>query len=404
MRFLRFAYTLLIFILLSEPAYSSVLDTKISISIHQEPLSAVLKQIEQRVGISFAYTNHVIKPGRLVTAQFKTISLGDLLKILLYDDGARFTAVESQIIIFAPRGSLTASPLLVEVRDTVRISIADTVSIYDTVSLTVADTTHIYDTVLVNVPRRLDLRRKKDNFAGLAAGLSYGTFALEPLTNQYLQLGQGQMQQYSAGIQLGQRAKYWEINTGAGIGISQSALPNTAYQYTPRTITDSVAYIQTRIDSSYITLPGIDTSWFTFETKTLAYRTHSRQQTDTAVTHGTKALSSLYLQIPVYVGFRTDITRKLAVNAGLQLMSNILLSSARDQMIGNDGFSIRLHPHPAYISGTVAAGMGYMLSKTIGMQLGATIGTWITPPVATDSISVQRSMQYGLKFSLNKYF
>lgn len=404
MRIPRLAFTVLLFILMSVPAYANVLDTKINVNIKHESLSKVLRQIEQRTGIVFAYTTHAIRQDRLVTVQFSGIALGDLLKILLYDDAARFTAIDTQIIIFSQQNASAAKQLIAPVRDTVRISIADTVNIYDTVSFTVADTMRVYDTVLVKVPRRRDLRRKKDNFVALQCGYSSGSMGYSVEENPFLQMKSGQQKDFSAGIQLGQRAKFWEINTGAGISISRQQVPYTTISYHTQTITDSVAYLVKTVDSSYIALPGVDTSWFTFETSSLAYRYSTHQRTDsTAQSHEMNA-HQMYLQIPIYVGFHTNFDKKMTARAGLGLVSNILLSSAREYSLGSEDRLATARTLPAYVSGYLLAGIGYAPAKSVELYLSAHTSAWITPPSSLLGISSRRTLRYGLQAGVRKYF
>ncbi len=397
--------TIIVILTQVSSAYSSVLQTKLSINTRQEPLHKVLKQIETRTGITFAYTTNAIKQNRPITLKRTDLYLEDLLKILLYEDGARFMLIDMQIIIYQPGTKPNlATENFEPVRDTVRIEITNTVNVYDTVSFTVSDTMKVYDTVIVKQPRKRDFRRKKDNFVAIQAGGVFGKMDFSPIESPYLRIDRCQQQQYSATLLLGQRAKFWEISTGAGIAVARQQIPYVTTAFETRTLTDSTAYIQKSVDSMYITIPGVDTSWFTIEKNTLAYRISTSQRTDTITNSRQLSAKQLYLQIPVYVAFRTDLSRKTSFRAGIGLVSHILLSPASAQVFDGTDVSASYRPQPAFISGGVYAGFGCLCSKSIELFLSAKTETWLTPPTLQDEITAKRTLLYGVNLGVRKYF
>jgi hypothetical protein len=90
--------------------HANILNTKVSLHVTNTPLHEVLVTLEKQTNISFAYTTNAIKQNRPITLQVLNFPLEHVLKILLFDDGARYTAIDRQIIIFQPNTTIQSEP------------------------------------------------------------------------------------------------------------------------------------------------------------------------------------------------------------------------------------------------------------------------------------------------------
>lgn len=389
-------------------AQANVLDRRISVQISNISLVAALDRLEPMAGISFAYTAKSINKNRRVNITAVNLPFSDVLKLLLYEDGARFTAVGSQIIIYQADSQYSYDSDI-PVRDTIWTQVINTVNVADTQRVVIADTLRYYDTIEVRtvIKKKESLTRKK-KAALLQADLimGYANIPLHSRAEDAFSFGNCQRIMSGAVLTSGLNTEHWELRTGAGIMLARQSLRASSQSITPWETTDSALQYRLVYDSSYLAIPGVDTVWVVDKVLDQYYTYTHKQGADT-IRRATDARQQLkYLRIPVIVSYKYPLGRTFSFIAHLSFATDILLgSNATVPIISTAGSTLaELSSAPVCVSAGLSAGIDFQISRT----WFAGIAPWYEMsmlPLFT-SAQYQRAPvhNFGLALSLKKYF
>lgn len=383
-------------------AQTNVLKKEITIQTQDAKLGDVLKKIESIAGVTFAYEATTISRSRRTTISATKMPLENVLKIILYEDGAKFTAVGNQIIIF--QANYTQNPLnLIPVRDTIRT----TEIVYDTNKVYAYDTIPVYDTIVV---KRLQKAIKKPkptpNFFQIDYEFGYSPFELAMNKNSFIASKKGTQFCNSVNLTIGKSTNNWEIQTGIGGTLIQQTIPFSTYSYNETITLDTVFYTVTVSDSSYITIPGVDTIWLvdTHDVQKFAVNRTVTKETDKQDFFNKNSL--YYIRIPIQFSYRKRINQDMHFISSLGTVSNILVSKNYNSITYiHDTEEIKyIKPTPMYLQTFIAMGFDFELQNNCTIQVLPNASFCLSPQAITMESKLANNIQFGIKVGLKKYF
>lgn len=329
----RVFYTLLLcFLVVICSAQTNVLDKSLSISLSKTPLKEALRIIEKQADCTFAYKASTLNKDRLVSVDQVDISLSDVLKILLFDDGVQFSAIGFQVIIYEPEHSNEKQTVHKEpVRDTIWTQVTNTVYVTDTNYVLVMDTVRVMDTTVVKriVKEKVTYsKREKENLISVEYGGSYRQLSMDVSAPVNVEWERSWQAEQSLTVQYGKVSDHWELC--AGIGLAQvnrsfSYSDSWTYNWVEH---DSTLHADLMVDSAYIAIPGVDTTWMTEPRVNKYYTYSSEEKYETRTEHFSYNQKLLYWHIPVSISYRKKLNRKTSFLCRFKCVTSILMSSA----------------------------------------------------------------------------
>lgn len=306
--YVRFVLLILMFLMAGYlNAQPSLLNRKVSLSVINQPISAVLQQISKQADIRFSYNPELLSPTQRVTFNVTGKPVLEVLKMIFNDPSTQFKEIGNQLVIFenadweknsltlaekplvndkvSPKPANKLEPLLknpdtvyLSKTDTILIIKTDTLTIFKTETIIQHDTTFKTDTIYLyktqkpgkgispNFDRNSMKNRKFRENNGWYAGLNYEhLFGNTTLTSTESNSSELliKMQQSVSGSYLNYSVEamfgYDYHRFGLRSGISYTRL-GESFEYS---FTRQVGgYYKTDTVESYYTVNSADTSWY----------------------------------------------------------------------------------------------------------------------------------------------
>lgn len=392
--------------------FGSELHKKITLNIEQMPLGDVLKKIEHKSDITFTYSSAVIEKNRPVTASFSQVSIEDILKILLYDDGSKYTVIGNQVILFKEESQKKQliQDALPPVRDTIWTNVVNTVFVNDTNYFDVFDTITVYDTVEVRVVSKVKTKlthRKKNDVISMFYSPQYNSLRFDIPDNKYFKITSAYQVSHQLDFLYGKTSKYVEIASGLGICLVNQNIEIKHDVYNSYYDPKSSMFINSWSDSSAIVIPNMDSVWIV------------EQYSDTiqlfdsifVETRKDKSLKNtnnlLYLTLPIHFAFKLSLDRKTMVFASADIYTRFLLNSSY-KALQYDNPDCRylqsLKPEKVYVSGNISVGLEYEFQKNISVCIAPNVGFRFSQMLTDNGFVPRNNMQVGLSLGIKGYF
>jgi len=339
---------------------ANVLKKRISITVAKTPLHEVLKLLEQESQSYFVYKASVINKNRLITISFEDILLEDLLKILLYEDGAKFSVVNNYVVIYK------ANAIPPKAEDTIMYSpIRDTIweyiTVTDTAIVEIADTLCVYDTIPVE--RNVAMEHVgEDKFIDMITLTSSATFFSDfskAIMQKYISADNANSIKGSAFLLLSKDSKYFTRQVGLGFSNESVRIPYTTYEYSEKTLYDTI-YDQTKNADSILIYESEDNfQW-------LVLNNEKQFSVDSNIVDVVKSkdhlhkISAHYIDIPIQLLYKKNISCNFNLIAFANWHFQMLLNSKNSKVIYyNENAEKYLYFEPSRIKTYGALGVGF---------------------------------------------
>ena len=409
----------------------TVLDKKISLQAHNEPIATVLTRIEQLAGVNFMYMSGLFDKKKLVTISFTNTSIKVILQKLIPSNEVLLYVVDNKIIFYkkdeAPpgKGGTTYTLSTVETNkktepeptakqaEPVKRIINDTVkiTIYDTIKVTKFDTVKIAQKIepsnITSIPKIVTsgfivscfggVHFVKESFSGSSNSISTIVATGESAKKIKSEFG--------IGIEY-----YWNhISINSGVGLSTKKW-STHYYY-------SNTYTNTTVIIGYNEVITWDIKVHKptgippfggqqqFDSTKIITRTPIYKKDSTKVNYkGTNSAS--YISIPVILSYNFKILDMLSATIGTGVMLHLLQNTSgytiKDNKYTLISTSESLRDY--YLSSLSNVGFSFTLSKHQIISIKAAALFSLTKlmkesyPVQKKEHSFSGILSYGWKF------
>jgi len=400
--------TCLVLIFLALSVYSNVLNTTISLSVSKMPLCNVLKLIEKKAEVSFAYKGSTLNKNRPITLSVNSMTLDNVLKIILFEDNVKFSVLNSHIIIYKKnelppfsKDALWLEPL----RDTIITEVYDTTYITDTSFLEVTDTIFIYDTIVTKKKR---LKKKKttrfesfysevNNYTGIRK-IQYSDYL-----NDYFHQKKGSILINTSSVLFGLKNNSVSLHSGIGYSLEQSFISYSIYEYYKNIVHDSVSYTLTSVNRKYIALPGIDTAWIldTLVKDTSERTVYIYESVDTK--NEELKTRAHYLLVPINFSVQIKTGNKFSFLVSAQMNTQFLMNVSSTKVIyryENVEKELFFNPAKVKVYTSLLLGAQYQINKQLYLKAQTSFSYHTSSVFTQKNFTSKNTLQYGLNLGI----
>jgi hypothetical protein len=334
------------------------LNRLIDITVKEQPLGNVLRQLETETGLRFVYNPAILNRSGTVSLSLQKTSLRSALQEIINDGSLVFYQHEGYIVISTrrdlPKGTefVYAKPatssgvVYTSITDT--LTLVDTIVYIDTVRLVVWDTIRVYDTLTAKMPAPGQKPNSMRSLWQISAeqfnGISFlsGQVESKPGFFNFTRL----IAQRSIGR--------FFVGAGAGYMRHSGATAYTSYSQRTDSILYSAQVSHTHVyelGRYYLVVPGADTAWIVLYDSvqlSMPYNWYGYSNTTVSAT-AIKRHSLSWLSIPIRAGFSTPVSNATDAGAWFGLSPAIALrhsgsiAKKHGQTIAASSIEQRLH-------------------------------------------------------------
>ena len=410
----------------------TVLDKKISIQAHNEPVANVLHRIEKLANVNFMYMSGLFDKNRHVNISFSNTTIKVILQKLIPSNDILLYVIDNKIIFYkkeeAPpgKGGTTVSLTSIEtqnktsiIRETEKRIIVDTekVTIYDTVTITKYDTIRVTENIKstdssLNIPNKIKRHISQGIVLSCIGGVHFISETFKPNTNSetsdIIKLSEkGKSSRSEFGIGISYLLNHFSINSG--IGFTEKNW-STEYLYT-NIFTDSARIIGYSTKISWDVqprkgpgIPGPMSIQLYDSTKIITKTPIYKRDTTKINYQGTNRAS--YFTIPVLISYTFLIHKNIYASFGSGITLYLLRKSEGYSIEDKDYTLINLSDIIKDYYLTSSSECGFLLNLTQHQILSIKAGVHFsitkifkeTYPATRNEKTASILVAYGWKF------
>ena len=419
---------LLIFVLYSLPSVvcfsqSSILDKKISLSIQNKSIAAILETMEKKGGFTFSYNNSILDENKRGNISVSNTAIKAIL-LHIFGNDYQFTLFNNQILISLKQGISLPKQAFVsqkkasnkQILDTIHVTVTDTIrkTIIDTQFVKVIDTVIFNDTIFVTQTKAEKLP-KTVFFLSTVFSHTLLTQSIYDFKRKYIDIkrfidnAESKYTGYDAGFQVDFNHK--NIRYRTGIGISKLT-KNISYSFEKEYIDDGSVFIDsTKLwqyhtilyyfkfkDGDTIKVPVIDSSqvYKSFE--------HTKRHIENKKTFGTNTIS--LMQIPLSIGYSFSINKKTVITPFFSTKLYVVTMQQGFTYNNETGSVDSLSKHNSsqfFVSAALSFQYEYRLNKATTIFIEPTINQFINPMFHDNRKVNERLFQCSAAFGLRTH-
>mgnify|MGYP000903393293 CR=1 FL=1 len=329
--------------IISHISYSQtdVLNTKISYSASNKPLTEVLRDIEKLTNFRFTFNSSIIPDTEIVTITIQQQSLDEALTLLLKNKYS-YKLFGNQILIteFQHKNQTPTPEPKVQKPPTPKPKpkqVIDTIRVYDTVRTQVTDTitVQVFDTIVYTQTKYKKAYEKPVSFLNFA--LYTGSLLSIPITTGALHTDYKERLQKSDHLGIGSsktlsvRYSKQDVSYGASIQYSKIVFSNT-YSSTmyvddgTTTYTDTLWYWKyTKLFTYYKFNSTGDSVAITVYDSLYTYRLEQNPKKVEVTDHVTSHVSLQYISIPLELGYTFTVFDDISIEPSIVWIPHILV-------------------------------------------------------------------------------